>query len=173
MGQRLNIEIHANGKLLANSYLHWSAYTDSALYLTKQLVNKTEYLCHLPEDFTDKEKAVWLLQGIAGGLCYDGSEKLVRPIFLEAWSRNDGLICLSEEEMEGTRNWEEGRVTIDIERKEIDFDVWFSNEYEGNAHKVYDNPHVLTFENFGVFYDKTFNQNFVIPFSNRYLHPIR
>lgn len=28
MGQRLNIEIHENGKCLANAYYHWSGYTE-------------------------------------------------------------------------------------------------------------------------------------------------
>ena len=33
MGQRLNIEIKKDSKVLANAYYHWSAYTSSALQM--------------------------------------------------------------------------------------------------------------------------------------------
>ena len=39
-------------------------------------------------------------------------------------NRNDGLIEISEECMENTRRWEEARVTIDVDARTFDFDVY-------------------------------------------------
>lgn len=39
MGQRLNIEIVNGETSLANCYYHWSAYTSSALGLTRQIID--------------------------------------------------------------------------------------------------------------------------------------
>lgn len=38
MGQRLNIEMKTKGKVVANCYYHWSAYTMTALQLTKEII---------------------------------------------------------------------------------------------------------------------------------------
>lgn len=40
MGQRLNIEIMKNDKVLANAYYHWSAYTESALELCACIIGE-------------------------------------------------------------------------------------------------------------------------------------
>ena len=42
MGQRLNIEIIENGKVLANAYYHWSGYTSSSLELTQEILEAIE-----------------------------------------------------------------------------------------------------------------------------------
>lgn len=39
MGQRLVVSFKKEGKTLVNCYFHWSAYTDSALGITEDLVN--------------------------------------------------------------------------------------------------------------------------------------
>lgn len=39
MGQRLNIEILKNGEVLANSYYHWSGFSNSAINLTIYIIN--------------------------------------------------------------------------------------------------------------------------------------
>lgn len=44
MGQRLNIEIVKNGEVLANSYYHWAAYSEVAIDLAIQIINKYEYI---------------------------------------------------------------------------------------------------------------------------------
>lgn len=36
MGQRLNLSINKNGKVLANCYYHWSGYTNSAIQKCKK-----------------------------------------------------------------------------------------------------------------------------------------
>ena len=41
----------------------------------------------------------------------------------ECQGRNEGIIGITQEDIEETRAWEEGRVSIDIENKKIDFDV--------------------------------------------------
>lgn len=45
----------------------------------------------------------------------------------ECQGRNEGIIGITQEDIEEMRYWEEGRVSIDIENKTIDFDV--INEY--------------------------------------------
>ena len=41
MGQRLNIEIKKDSKVLANSYYHWSAYTSSALQMLPKSIDSS------------------------------------------------------------------------------------------------------------------------------------
>ena len=40
MGQRLNIEIVKNGEVLANSYYHWSGFSNSSIDLAIRIINK-------------------------------------------------------------------------------------------------------------------------------------
>lgn len=44
MGQRLNIEIVKNEKVLANSYYHWSGYSNCAVNLAIKIINNFRYL---------------------------------------------------------------------------------------------------------------------------------
>lgn len=44
MGQRLNIEIKNKEKVLANSYYHWSGYSDSAVDLAVTIIKKFDYI---------------------------------------------------------------------------------------------------------------------------------
>ncbi len=44
MGQRLNIEIVKNGEVLANSYYHWSGFSDCAVNLTEKIINDYDYV---------------------------------------------------------------------------------------------------------------------------------
>ena len=41
MGQRLNIEIKKDSKVLANAYYHWSAYTSSALQMLPKSIDSS------------------------------------------------------------------------------------------------------------------------------------
>lgn len=114
MGQRLNIEIHRkrDNKCLANCYYHWSAYTHSALRLTKEIVdNYTDFY----KEKDDIHKAIKLLQSTGGGVVAEDFDKMSKEdqrVFALGQNRNLGLICFSEEEMQKTRDWEEGRVEI-------------------------------------------------------------
>lgn len=118
MGQRLNVEIRRrkDNKVLANSYYHWSAYTRPSLEIAKEVLDQISELDKL-NGFTDEEKAVKLLQFIGGGLVQEDYDKLDedrKKYFAVGTNRNNGLISMTEESMENTRQWEEGRITIDI-----------------------------------------------------------
>lgn len=136
MGQRLNIEIVNKGALLANCYYHWSAYTASALYLTKTIIDKFDETSMLGS----VKDAVELLESTGGGI--NDSERALMAKqpnrfanidFKPATSRTDGLISVTEAGMNKTRDWEEGRVTIDISEQTFDFCViseYTKDEYE-------------------------------------------
>lgn len=130
MGQRLNIEIVANDKLLANCYYHWSAYTSSAKILTRQI------LLYLKRSKLKDPllKAIRCLETTGAGLTEfeleDAKELYPNKKFKKATDRNDGLIAITQSEMNKTRRWEESRVTIDITNNVINFDVFFTETIE-------------------------------------------
>ena len=131
MGQRLNIEIVNGETSLANCYYHWSAYTGSALGLTRQIINAY----YDSEAIVGLKMAVDLLEYTGGGVneaeragIQKCAEKFGHIKFNDATSRNDGLISVTEEGKEETRKWEEGRVTIDLDSETFSFDVaWFDS----------------------------------------------
>ena len=55
-------------------------------------------------------------------------DELIKPCS----DRNNGLLGIVEDDMEKTRNWEEGRVTIDIAEETVNFEVlfWMDDEEE-------------------------------------------
>lgn len=136
MGQRLNIEIVNDGTLLANCYYHWSGYTTCALYLTDAIISKFDEF----NIVGSIRNAVELLEATGGGVnkqelanIAQQPNKFANIDFKPAASRNDGLISVTEEGMNETRSWEEGRVTIDISSRTFAFDVVFEydqKEYE-------------------------------------------
>ena len=124
MGQRLNIEIHENGKCLANGYYHWSAFTEDAIKLTQKIIdyfpsrkNKNGWLC-----------AYELLYYTGARFAPDElmrigiDENIARALGMEA-NRDNGLIAISEEGIEETRYWEESRVVINTDTNIVDFQV--------------------------------------------------
>lgn len=126
MGQRLNIEIVAGCKSLANCYYHWSAYTSSAKFLTRQI------LLYLKNSRTTDPllKAIRCLEKTGAGLdkfeLEDVKKLYPKRTFKKAKDRNDGLIAITQNGMNETRRWEEGRVTIDIISNTLYFDVFFT-----------------------------------------------
>jgi len=44
MGQRLNLEIVKNGEVLANSYYHWSGFSNCSINLAIRIINSFEYI---------------------------------------------------------------------------------------------------------------------------------
>lgn len=134
MGQRLNIEIVKNNKLLANSYYHWSGYSNCAVNLAIKIINNFDYIKkYKVENVTDKDTlfAIRLLEETGAGINESEMKETIKKIGLiyenvilkECKGRNEGIIEISEEGMQENRYWEEARVTIDIENKTIDFDV--------------------------------------------------
>lgn len=142
MGQRLNIEILNKGERLANAYYHWSAYTTSASELTIKIINQFEEI--MSTNCSDTAKAILLLQTTGAGLekCENNDEleyakenlednEETFKLFKTQNDRSEGLICINPEEMDKTERWEEGRVTINIDTKTIDFDVIWVSDKEG------------------------------------------
>lgn len=128
MGQRLNIEMVANGKSLVNAYFHWSAYTDEALSMLQKIIEIQEKLDILDElkNMPLDKKAIYLLISIGAGITPEDAYLNKYPdIWIKATNRNYGLINISEEQKEICRTWEEGRIIIDIAEKTFEFNVFF------------------------------------------------
>lgn len=158
MGQRLNAEIHYGDKCLANAYYHWSGYTSSAIHIAERIISffwdLKEADPHLLATEDDQILiAVQLLEATGAGIADSdraevmGSEELSPTVkgysFKTATSRNDGLIGLTERQMNITRHWEEGRVTIDILNETVNFNCWVfetNEEYD----KWYSDPDALS-----------------------------
>lgn len=135
MGQRLNIEIHDNGNLLANAYYHWDAYTETALGHAKTILDNVLYM----EDHSVLS-AVRLLETTGARLTseeIDYMKLYSDEDFVEAVSRNDGLIGVSPNGMQNTRYWEEGRVVFDIGTQTMDFMVYCSVDF-GEYEEIYE-----------------------------------
>lgn len=130
MGQRLVISIETMGEPIAKIYYHWSAYTVSALYETQQVVK----CIYNHEDESKKELQLRLIRFCeenGGGIRGDDHElKYIQNMFpnetfkSEDYSRNRGLIAISENGMEELQYWSEGDVIINIDDDEINFGVY-------------------------------------------------
>jgi len=149
MGQRLNIEIVNGETSLANCYYHWSAYTSSALSLTKTIID-AYYDSKL---IVGLKMAVELLEATGAGvntLERAGIEKCQKEFdgitFKDAASRNLGLISVTEEGKEVTRKWEEGRVTIDLGSETFCFDVVWDDPFDVYLEEYHDGNGSVTYE---------------------------
>lgn len=137
MGQRLNLEIKNNKEVLANCYFHWSGFSSSSLNLTKQVI---EYVS-THEVSADVKGAIEVLEGIGASFnrfAFDEAVKLgVISGTFEKYSlkrgvdidRNNGLIAIDKKGMKETEDWEEGRVSINIEDKTFYFKCYSENDY--------------------------------------------
>lgn len=143
MGQRLVVSIQNNGKELATVYYHWSAYTVSALWEASKLVN----CIFNHKDETEEELKLRLIR-----FCYEnggginGNEeefKYIESLYpgevfkRDGYSRNDGLIDLSERGREEAHRWSEGDVEIYIDEERINNAVcgWWP-DYESYCEEV-------------------------------------
>lgn len=125
MGQRLVVTIQKDERDLCKIYYHWSAYSFSALKETQAIVN----CIYNHKEETEKELLLRLIRFCeenGGGI--DGKEeefKYIQSLYpnetfkKEDYSRNFGLIALSEKGMQDLQNWSEGDVTIDIDEEKI------------------------------------------------------
>lgn len=126
MGQRLNIEIWNNGEVLANAYYHWSAYTESAAKITGQILKNISDNCEFHTMY-----AVKLLEKTGAGINEYEKERIIKEghfdskEFNDCIDRNEGIIAITKDGINETRFWEEGRVTIYLDEKRVDFDVFF------------------------------------------------
>lgn len=143
MGQRLVVTIQHLGQDLAKLYYHWSAYTQSALYETQKIVD----CIYDHNDETEKQLQLRLIrfcQENGGGVRGDDSEfDYIQNMFPnevlkeDGYSRNNGLIAISKDGMQGLQDWSEGDVTIDIDNDMIYFSVccWYESFEEYNTER--------------------------------------
>lgn len=132
MGQRLNVEIWNNGKALANAYYHWSAYTGSSAEITNTALN---YINSNPiQDDNYLLYAIRILEATGAGLTKDEVEyakkisALDGATFAECNCRIEGLLAISKDGIQETRNWQEGTVFIFLDEKRISFRVFFTEK---------------------------------------------
>ena len=143
MGQRLNVEIVSNGKLLANAYYHWDAYTVISLRRTEDVLNKLNEIKESVKD--DLDLAIKLLESTGAGISAIERYYILADPELSKYlpindcvGRNEGIISITKKSMLNTRNWEKGRVTIDICKRTILFRVyWELTKEESSKYSFY------------------------------------
>ena len=159
MGQRLNIEIADNGKVLANAYYHWDAYTKTAAQTTERIVKdfynlygwwlrdlETRRQLHEPPNKLDMAARLLWMTG-AGVNMIEHNRMLERNLDIgipPSLDRNAGLISITEEGMKETRDWEEGRVTIDIGEQKVYFGVYIRYNTEEEFREDYEETDYVT-----------------------------
>lgn len=143
MGQRLIITVKNNDKDLAKIYYHWSAYTLSALMEARDIVN----CIYNHKDETEKELQLRLIRFCeenGGGIDGNAREiQYIQNMFPDEtfktndYSRNRGLIALSEDGMDDMQSWSEGDLDIIIDEDVIINSVFWGgygfDEYKENA----------------------------------------
>ena len=129
MGQRLVCTIAKGEREIAKIYYHWSAYTLSALYETQKIVD----CIYDHNDETEKQLQLRLIRFCeenGGGIRGDDAEfEYIQNMYpnlefkKDGYSRNNGLIAISESGMEDLQSWSEGDVIINIDEDLINFGV--------------------------------------------------
>ena len=143
MGQRLVVSVQNEGKELATIYYHWSAYTVSALYE----VSKLAKCIFNHKDETEEELKLRLIRfceenggGINGNpLEFAYIQKLYpnETFQRENYSRNEGLIDLSEDGRVQSHSWSEGDVEIYIDEERINNGVFgYFSDYDEYCDEV-------------------------------------
>ena len=150
MGQRLVVSIKRNlgdEKSLCKIYYHWSGYTSSALEETSLIINHLNHFDNI-EKVPDKKIQLSLIRfcesnggGIDGGENFDFVEKYFPDeIFKkEGYSRNNGLIAISDKDQEDMQGWSEGDVVIGINDRKVSFHVdWYVGQTEAEVKTEYE-----------------------------------
>lgn len=125
MGQRLVVTIHNNEKELCAIYFHWSAYSFSALLETQKILN----CIYNSEDETESELLLRLIRFCeenGGGIrAQDDEFAYIEALYpnetfkKDDYSRNYGLIALSEKGIQDLQSWSEGDIDIYIDEDKI------------------------------------------------------
>lgn len=127
MGQRLNIEIWNNGKVLANSYYHWSAFSLPSIELVKKIIDNIDTISYLNSDL---KKAVRLLEITGAGIndaekCNMAKYENFKNISIQdCVGRNNGLIYVTPEGIQEARYWAEYTAYIYLDEERIGYDVY-------------------------------------------------
>jgi len=134
MGQRLVITLEKNNEAIAAIYYHWSAYTNSALYETKKVID----CIYNHKDETQAEMLLRLIKHLEenGGGIRGGNEEFdyIKSLYpneqfkTKDYSRNDGIIALSKNGIVDLQGWSEGNVFINLDEGTVDFCVYSGYE---------------------------------------------
>lgn len=114
MGQRLNIEIVKNKEVIANSYFHWSAYSNSAINMVADIISKFNYIKKYEvENAKNKDLllAIRLLESTGAGIGEKDKKQTVEQIGIidddiilhECQGRNEGIIDTTKDGIEKNR----------------------------------------------------------------------
>jgi hypothetical protein len=139
MGQRLVIHIEQKDKKnaemveLANVYMHWSAYTESAISATLDVTDVLELIdikTFNKLSLSQKKKIIGtvLMQGLPGSVMRPASFKAAYGRGMtkeeqEKLNRNKGLISIDKDDIDSANSWSEGDVTITIPTKDTGKDL--------------------------------------------------
>lgn len=138
MGQRLNLSINKNGKVLANCYYHWSGYTNSAMEKARQALDILE-----EQEEVGVKEAILALQETGAGIDAKNAQNYVEPD--EEIHRNDGIIATTEEDIKETEMWSECEIIIDMGTRKVNL-IDAISEYDEEDIKEYFNIDISTLE---------------------------
>lgn len=150
MGQRLVVTVKNNNKDICKIYYHWSAYSYSALDRARDIVN----CIYNGKDETENELLLRLIrfcEESGGGIDADVNEfAYIENLYpnetfkKDGYSRNHGLIALSEKGMASLEYWSEGDITINLDEEMIYNEVYCyyqSIEDYNNEKAAYDDEY--------------------------------
>lgn len=112
MGQRLNLSINKNGKVLANCYYHWSGYTNVAMEKARQALDILE-----EQEEVGVKEAILALKETGAGIDAKNAQNYVEPD--KEIHRDDGIIATTEEDIKETEMWSECEIIIDIGTRKV------------------------------------------------------
>ena len=126
MGQRLVINVVNDNTRIANFYYHLMAYSISALYEAKTLIDSGVFEdCNSTAEI--QLKLIHFIESIGG--CIDGgadskeyqtiSKMFPCETFKTDGSRNEGLIAITPETMDSIESWAEGTLEINLDTDTI------------------------------------------------------
>lgn len=106
MGQRLNLSINKNGKVLANCYYHWSGYTNSAMEKARQALDILEE----QEGEIGVKEVILALKETGAGIDAKNAQNYVEPD--KEIHRDDGIIATTEEDIKAHMTQKTTRLKI-------------------------------------------------------------
>lgn len=141
MGQRLVINGIKNHIPIFNIYYHWSAYTETALHETDQLL---KYLLR-PENCGDLVlSAIEYCENSGGGITDDKDFEEAKRLYpdhnfkTDDISRNNGLIAITADGMNNNLSWAEGTIDIDFDNDLINNNVFWGYDDVDQINEEYE-----------------------------------
>lgn len=181
MGQRLVVSIKRNledEKSLCKIYYHWSGYTISSFEETLRIIDHLKFIEGI-EKVSDKNIQLSLIRfcelsrGGIDSTDLDYIKKLFpNESFIEkGYSRNNGLIAISDKVQKDMQGWSEGDVKIGIDDRKVSFHAdWYVGQTEDEVRAEYEDTNFdevinlkysiedCSYEQFVKLYDQLNNQ---------------